>query len=329
MKRVLLLFGGNSSEHLVSCRSAKCILENIDTSKYRIDSVGISKENEWFLFSDDLQYLEDGTWLRVSKNRPILNPVFFIHQYDVIFPIIHGTNGEDGKLQGFLDLFHIPYVGCQTLSSALGMDKAIAKQIFTYHKIPQVPYISVNKDYDILKIEEQIDYPMIVKPSNGGSSIGISKVESRKDLKKALKLAFHYDQEAIVESFMHVRELECAILEENGEIKASTVGEVLSANEFYDYEAKYENKESQTVIPTSLPNEVIEQIREYAKSAFQAIHGSGLARVDFFYDEKNKQIYLNEINTLPGFNTISMYPKLWMHEGICYSELLTILIENV
>lgn len=328
MKRILLLFGGNSSEHLVSCRSAKCILENIDTTKYRIDSVGISKENEWFLFSDDLKHLENGTWLEVSKNRPVMNPIFFIHQYDVVFPIIHGTNGEDGKLQGFLDLFGITYVGCKTLSSALGMDKAMSKKVFAYHQIPQVPFYTVKKDYDLFEIEEHLDYPMIVKPSNGGSSIGISKAETRSELKKALKIAFHYDREVVIESYIHAHELECAVLEEKGQIKVSEVGEILPANEFYDYDAKYDNVESKTVIPTSLPERITDQIKEYAKTVFQAIHGSGLSRVDFFYDEEKNQIYLNEINTLPGFNTISMYPKLWVHEGLSIKDLLTVLIEN-
>lgn len=327
MKKVLLLFGGNSTEHLISCRSAKCILEHIDKTKYIMDAVGITKENDWYLFDHDYKHLEDGTWETVSKNRPIMNPIFFIHQYDVIFPITHGNNGEDGKLQGFLDLFEIPYVGCKTLASAIGMDKGIMKELASYHNIPQVPFLIVNRKTDIETIEQKIPYPVIVKPSNGGSSIGISKASNRKELEKAISYALSFDESVVVEKFIHARELECGVLEYNG-ILTSNVGEILSANEFYDYEAKYENQESKVEIPAQINEKIKTRICEYAKQVFQIIHGKGYARVDFFYSEKENQIYFNEINTIPGFNTISMYPMLWEKEGISYEQLITALIEQ-
>lgn len=326
MKKVLLLFGGNSEEHLISCRSAKCILENIDKTKYFIDAVGITKENDWYLFDHDFRYLENGTWLEVSKNRPILNPIFLIHQYDVIFPITHGVNGEDGKLQGFLDLFQVPYVGCKTLASAIGMDKSLTKELMTYHHIPQVPYLRVTKETSIEEIENNISYPMIVKPSNGGSSIGIKKAKNQSELKEAIKEALCYDQNLVIEKFIEGIELECGILEENG-IQVSTVGQILSANEFYDYNAKYENAHSKVQIPANIDETIKTQIQNYAKKIFSILRGSGYARVDFFLDKEN-QIYFNEINTIPGFNTISMYPMLFQNQGISYSELLSILIEN-
>lgn len=327
MKKVLLLFGGNSTEHLISCRSAKCILEHIDKKKYIVDAVGITKENDWYLFDHDYEHLENGTWESVSKNRPIMNPIFLIHQYDVIFPITHGNNGEDGKLQGFLDLFQIPYVGCKTLASALGMDKGVIKELATYHNIPQVPFIKVTKDTEIEKIEEKLSYPMIVKPSNGGSSIGIKKANNKKELEEAISYALSFDEHIVVEKFIVAKELECGVLEHNG-IHVSKVGEIKPANEFYDYEAKYENQESKVEIPATISEKVKKQIQEFAKKVFQMIHGNGYARVDFFYDEEHEQVYFNEINTIPGFNTISMYPMLFEKEGISYEQLLTILIEE-
>lgn len=326
MKKVLLLFGGNSYEHLISCRSAKCILKNIDKTKYIVDAVGITKENDWYLFDNDLNYLENGTWLEVSKNRPILNPIFLIHQYDVIFPITHGVNGEDGKLQGFLDLFQVPYVGCKTLASALGMDKSITKELMAYHNIPQVPYLKVTDKTTIEDIEKTLTYPMIVKPSNGGSSIGIEKANNQTELKEAIQRALSYDKTLVIEKFIEGIELECGILEHHG-IQVSNIGQILPANEFYDYNAKYENDNSKVQIPAQIEENIKTQIQNYAKKIFAILHGSGYARVDFFCD-KEKKIYFNEINTIPGFNTISMYPMLFEEEGISYSELLSILIEN-
>ena len=328
MKKVLLLFGGNSSEHKVSCLSAKSILENIDRKKFNIVSVAIDKENDWYIFHDDLSYLETGNWKEAKSIRIIPDIISFIKSFDVVFPIIHGTNGEDGKLQGLLDLFNIRYVGCQTLCSAIGMDKDISKIIFKNLDIPQVPSVTIKyPKVKVKDIEKQLSYPLIVKPANGGSSIGINKANNSKQLIEAIKIAKNYDKKIIAEKFIKARELECAIIE-NKKIIISRVGEIKSANEFYDYNAKYENDKSQVIIPANLEKEIEEKIQEYAKKAFIGINAKNISRIDFFYDEENNQIYLNEINTMPGFTTISMYPKLLIYSGINYKDIITILINN-
>lgn len=322
--KVLILFGGCSTEHEVSIKSAKSILENIDHKKFKTTAVGITKKNEWFIYEDKVNLL-DKNWnkRKVQKIGNILN---FIKQFDVVFPIIHGYGGEDGKLQGLLDLFNIKYVGAKTLASAVGMDKEFSKIIFSYLEIPQVPYITINKQYNINEIEKTITYPMIVKPANGGSSIGINKANNRKELVKAIKTAQKYDNKIIIEKFIKARELECAILEDR-ELVISDIGEIKPCNEFYDYKAKYEAN-SETVNSADIPEHISNKIKMYAKKAFIGINAKGLSRIDFFYDEENNQIYLNEINTIPGFTTISMYPSLMTSGNLSYQELITILINN-
>lgn len=305
MKKVLLIYGGTSSEHDVSRISAKSIINNIDTNKYILECVEITKNNKW-----------------LYNNEEIINIITFLKKFDVIFPITHGTNGEDGKLQGMLDLFDIKYVGSKWGSSYICMDKVRTKEILNYHKIPQVPFEIYEKGKNIT-----IPFPVIIKPANGGSSIGIQVANNKKELKKAIKLAYKYDKKIIVEKFIEVQELECAILEDK-ELIISEVGEIISANNFYDYQAKYENKESKTLIPADIDINTSNKIKEYAKEIFKILDLKGLARIDFFYDKIYKKIYLNEINTLPGFTEISMFPKLIMNKGITYKEILTKLIEN-
>lgn len=328
MKKVLVLFGGNSEEYKISCLSAKSILENINKKKFKVASVGISKKNEWFIFNDVLNYLEKGDWTKAKNIEKIENIIAFIKTFDVVFPITHGKNGEDGCLQGMFDLFNIKYVGCKTLSSAIGMDKVVSKILFNYLKIPQVPFITINyPNFKISNIEKKLNYPLIVKPANGGSSIGISKANNKKELVKAIKLASSYDHKIVIEQFIKARELECSVIE-NKKIYVSTIGEIKPAHEFYDYASKYENISSKIIIPADLPKDIINQIKEYAVKAFVEIGGKGMARIDFLYDEENKQIYLNEINTIPGFTTISMYPQLLVFDGISYQDIITILIKN-
>lgn len=324
MKKVLILFGGNSFEHKVSCMSAKSILNNIDNTKYDVTPVAIDKNNKWYIYKGDIANIEK--W----HNEYIIeieNIVEFIKQFDIVFPVLHGANGEDGRLQGMLDLFNIKYVGCKTLPSAVCMDKIFSKYIFNYLNIPQIPFTEVTNDISINDIISEINFPMIVKPANGGSSIGINKVNNKKELKKAIKEAYKYDNKVLVEKYVIARELECAVLVDKN-IKVSNVGEIKAANEFYDYNAKYENNKSYTIIPADLPDSVVTQIQEYAKKAFIGTNASSLSRVDFFYDEINNEIYLNEINTMPGFTEISMYPQLFINEGYTYKELINILIEN-
>jgi len=321
---VLILFGGCSPEHEVSVKSAKAILENIDYRKFKTTAAGITKKGEWLIYEDNINLL-DKHWHK-RKVQKIQNVLEFIKKFDVVFPIIHGHGGEDGKLQGLLDLLNIKYVGSKTLASALGMDKEFSKIIFSHLEIPQVPYIILNKKYDVDEIESDLTYPMIIKPANGGSSIGINKANNRKELIKAIKIAKKYDTKIIIEKFIKARELECSILE-NGDIIVSNIGEVKSCNEFYDYKAKYELN-SETINKANIPEQISNEIKMYAKKAFIGINAKGLSRIDFFYDEENNKIYLNEVNTLPGFTTISMYPALITSDNFSYKELITTLINN-
>lgn len=327
IKKVLILFGGNSSEHYISCKSCVSVLKNIDRKRYDIEVAGISKNNIWYKFSDDLFYLEEGSW-KDSNILEIDNIINYLRKFDVVFPVMHGTNAEDGRMQGFLDLFDIKYVGCKTLSSALLMDKVITKLILKSLDIPSVPFKVIKDNYEICDLIENIKFPMIVKPSNGGSSIGISKVNNKKELIKAIKLAKKYDDKLLVEKFINARELEVAVLKDNKNIICSNPGEIKSANEFYDYDAKYDNKDSYTLIPNDLPEDILKKIKEYSLRLFKSLDCFGLSRIDFFYDEENNALYLNEANTMPGFTTISMYPKLIESIGIEYKDLISILIDN-
>lgn len=325
MKKVLLLCGGNSTEHNISLISAKSILENIDYNLFNVTTAVIDYDNCWYEYSDDYTSLLE--WKSMDV-KVIDNIIDYLYSFDVVFPITHGNNGEDGKLQGMFDLFGINYVGSKTLSSAVCMDKDFSKMIFSYLNIPQVPFITICDSKIKLKdIVHKLGFPVIVKPANGGSSIGISRANNKKELKAAINEAFKYDKKIVIEKFIKARELECAILEDKN-YYISEVGEIKSANDFYDYEAKYEKEESYTIIPAQLEKDVSKKIKEYAKKAFIGINACGLSRIDFFYDEEDNQIYLNEINTLPGFTSISMYPKLFTHEGISYQDLITRLINN-
>lgn len=324
MKKVLILFGGNSFEHEISCKSAKSILENIDYDSYLVTSVGISKDNKWYIYNGEIDNILE--WEQQNKAE-INNIIEFIKTFDVVFPVLHGSNGEDGRLQGMLDLFNIKYIGCKTLCSSVGMDKIFSKYVFNALNIPQVTFIEVTNNANTNYIVENLGLPLIVKPANGGSSIGISKVNTKKELKSAIKEAKKYDSKVLVEKFIKARELECAVLVDK-KIKVSDVGEIKSANEFYDYDAKYKNTKSYTIIPTDINKNIKRKIQEYTKKAFIGINASSLSRIDFLYDEENNQIYLNEINTMPGFTTISMYPQLFITEGYTYKQLISILIEN-
>lgn len=326
MKKILILFGGNSTEHYISCKSAKCILENINRKIFDVTSVGINLDNDWYIYNDDINYLETGDWIDKNVSK-IDNIIEFLKRFDVVFPIIHGTNGEDGRLQGMLDLFNIKYVGCKTTSSAIGMDKGFSKYIFEKLNIPQVKYLIFNNNVNIKKILKTLKFPMIVKPANGGSSIGISKANNKNELNKAIIEAKKYDTKIIIEEFIKAKELEIAILQDK-DLIISEPGEILSGNEWYDYDAKYYNDNSKTIIPNDIPKNIVKQIKEYAKKAFLGIEANGLARIDFFYKQDTDEIFINEINTLPGFTTISMYPKLIANEKITYQKLITKLIEN-
>lgn len=326
MKKVLILFGGNSYEHEVSCKSVKSIILNIDRELFDFEVVGISFDNEWFKFNDDLAYLENGNWLDANVVK-IDNIIDYIKRFDVVFPITHGNDGEDGKLQGFLELFGAKFVGSDTCSSALCMDKALSKVLFDGAHIPQVDYMIIDGEYNIKDIVNKLGFPMIVKPSRCGSSIGISKANNKRELSRAIKEALSYDSKVVVEKFIVARELECAILGSDSLI-CSSLGEINSSNEFYDYDAKYVNNKSYTTIPDDLNDIIVDKIKSIAIRAFRLIGCKDYARIDFFYDEVSGNVYLNEINTIPGFTDISMYPKLIENENISYSELISMLINN-
>lgn len=327
MKKVLIIFGGKSTEHYISCKSCKSIIENIDDKLFDYSVIGIDLNGDWYTFDDDLSYLKNGNWKETNINK-IDNIVEYLKEFDVVFPIIHGNNGEDGKLQGMLDLFNIKYVGCNTIASAICMDKGISKLLFDSLNLKQIPYIIINNDYNVNEIIKKLDFPLIVKPANGGSSIGINKAVNKEELIEAIKEARKYDNKVIVEKFIKTRELECAVLEKENKLICSVPGEIVSANEFYDYDAKYLNNKSYTTIADDLKEEVISKIKEYSSKIFINLGLKDYARIDYFYDEENGEIYINEVNTIPGFTSISMFPKLMEYEGIKYKDLITVLIDN-
>ena len=323
MKKVLLLFGGNSLEHEVSCNSAKSILKNYDKTKFIFIPVFIDKNNNWFIYTGDIDSI---TNIDKSNLIQIDNIIEYLKKYDLVFSIIHGFGGEDGKLQGMLDLFNIKYVGSNSLVSAIGMDKEISKILFTYLGIPVTPYMVVENLKNIQEIERFFNYPIIIKPCNGGSSIGLSKANNRKELKEGIIKALKYDNKVLIEKYIKGRELECAVLEHK-KLIISDIGEILKDTELYDYESKYVKK-IDTTIPTDIPKNIKRQIQDYSKKVFEFLKCKDLARIDFFYDEESNKIYLNEINTLPGFTEISMYPKLIMNKKISYKDLITYLIQK-
>lgn len=343
-KTVAVVFGGQSSEHEVSCVSATTIIKNINTEKYEVVMIGITKDGRW-LQVKDVADIESGAW-RESKVTAIISPdsaeqsILYIEgntltqkKIDVVFPALHGLYGEDGTIQGIFELAKIPYVGCGVLASAVSMDKLYTKIIVDTLHIRQAAYVPVLKrdledmENVLSKVEAKLSYPVFVKPSNAGSSQGVSKAHDRQELKKALELAVQHDRKILVEETIIGREIECAVLG-GKEVKASGVGEILAAADFYDYEAKYNNPESRTIISPELPEGVEEKIREAAKSIFIAVDGAGLSRVDFFVEKDTNEVVFNEINTLPGFTSISMYPMLWAAAGIDTKKLVDTLIET-
>lgn len=342
-KTVAVVFGGCSSEHEISCISAATIIKNLDSTRYKAVLIGITKEGRW-LWVDSLEQLEQDTW-RESGTAAILSPDagrkgILIEQggsytfvpVDVVFPALHGLYGEDGTIQGLLELAQLPYVGCGVLASAVSMDKWYTKIIVDTLGIRQACYVPVpagaltDMEAVAAQVEESLSYPVFVKPSNAGSSCGVSKAQNREELAEALLLAAEYDRKLLVEETIVGRELECAILG-GAAPEASGVGEILAAAEFYDYEAKYHNEDSRTVISPELPAGIEAEIRRDAVRIFQAVDGFGLARVDFFLEAKTGEVVFNELNTLPGFTNISMYQALWAAEGLEKPALISRLIE--
>ena len=327
MIKLGIIHGGVSTEHEVSEMSSKSIMENLNKEKYDIYDIYINKYGKWFERKD-------------GKEEEIYNLIWYLKELDVVFPVLHGLWGEDGTIQGMLEMLQVPYVGCGVLASSVGMDKVYAKIIFDKAGINQTPYVYVYKkkdgyiiinenfdeeEFKLEKITSKLKFPMFVKPSNSGSSVGVKKVESADELKEAIEYAGRYDCKILVEQGVIGREFECAILGEE-EVIASTIGEIASAEEYYSFDAKYNIPESKTIIPAKIDENIINEVRRIAIKAFKAIDGKGLSRVDFFVENETNKIFINEINTMPGFTKISMYPKLFEAVGVPYSELLDRLI---
>ena len=328
MKKLGIIYGGVSTENEVSEMSAKSVIENLNKEKYEIHEIYISKYGKWYE-------------VKGNKKEEIYNLIWYLKDLDIVFPVLHGIGGEDGTIQGLFEMLQIPYVGCGVLASSVGMDKVYSKIIFEKAGIPQTKYVYVKKEnnsykivnenfdeeeFKIEKITKKLKFPMFVKPSNSGSSVGVKKATNVEELKLAIENAGQFDKKILIEQAIEGKEVEFAILQDGNEVIASTVGEIMSAEEFYSFDAKYNMPESKTIIPANIKKEQIEEIRKIAVKAFKAIDGKGLSRVDFFIEKDTNKIYINEINTMPGFTKISMYPKLFESVGIPYSELLDRLI---
>lgn len=341
-----VIFGGVSSEHEVSRMSVTSILENLSNERYEVHMVGITKEGRWLLYTGPVEDILSGAWEQGPVTPAFLSPDPSVHglvalrdgkaetiHVDVIFPALHGKNGEDGTIQGLFQLSGIPYVGCDTESSAICMDKAVTHSLLSSADIEQAHYLWFYADrFDAApdtiknKIQARLDFPVFVKPSSAGSSVGVSKVERFEDLDQAIRKAAREDKKVVVEEGITGQEVEVAVLG-NRDCDASLVGEIGASAQFYDYDDKYINGTSQLYIPARIPQDVSEKIRQTAVRAYRLLGCSGLARVDFFVTAGDNRVILNEINTLPGFTSISMYPKLWMAMGLSYGELLDKLIE--
>lgn len=307
MEKLGIIYGGNSYEHDVSVKSKNSFIKNVN-KKYEISEIYIDKKNNWY-----------------ENNKKIDNIIEYLKKFDIIFPLIHGNIGEDGKLQGLFETFNIKYTGSNTISSALAMDKGFCKIILDKYNIKQVPYIIVDKKSKIKEIIEKFKYPVIIKPANGGSSIGINIAHNTKELIKGLNNAFQYDKKVIIEKYITARELEIGVINNNGLI-TSSIGEIKSDG-FYDYESKYVKK-TEIIINPNLKKETALKIKEIARNIFKILECNDYARCDFLYDEINNDLYFNEINTIPGFTEISMFPKLFIDSGYTYGEIIDIIIKS-
>ncbi|WP_213996061.1 D-alanine--D-alanine ligase family protein [Tepidanaerobacter syntrophicus] len=343
--KVGIIFGGQSSEYEVSLMSCASVIKVMDKSKYEIMPIGINKHGNWKLFLGSIEKIENDTW--ESEAIPVLlapdpkyncaieinNGIEKRHYFDVAFPVLHGPRGEDGTVQSIFELMNVPYVSCGVASSAICMDKVFSKKILAQSNLPIVDYKVFYKNElkgkisDIIsEIENSIGYPCFVKPANLGSSVGISKVSKRDELSDALFAAAKYDTKILVEKSVDAREIECAVLG-NSDPKASLPGEILPSREFYDYNAKYlDGDKSKLLLPAPLSSDLTTQVQELAIKAFKALDCSGMARVDFLMDKRTEKIYINELNTIPGFTKISMYPKMWETSGLSYKKLIDELI---
>ncbi len=336
--KVCVLFGGVSSEHSVSEISASAVLENIDREKYEVFPVGITDDGQWLFYDGDIDSIRNHAWENGNTTPAILSPdatekalIKFTDKdaqkikIDVVYPVLHGKNGEDGTIQGLCTLAGIPYVGSGIMGSAACMDKCIAKILFQKAGIPQADWVEIKLDekidYDL--IEEKLGYPCFIKPSSAGSSMGVTKATNRTELAEGIKLALQHDYKVLIEEAIDAREVECGVMGNLQPETADVLGEIMPAKEFYDFEAKYEDASSKIIIPANVDDSIAKQIKDYAIRAYKICECRGHSRVDFFIDRRDGRIVLNEINTIPGFTPISMYPKVWEHSGIPMKELIS------
>ena len=349
-QRVGVVFGGRNSEHEVSLKSARSVMEELDKDKYEVVPIGVDKDGRWLWGGDPLLALEHQADPRLLTRAPepgvvrtatdlvatagrLPGEAAPVGRLDVIVPVLHGMYGEDGALQGMLELVDIPYVGCNVLAAAVGMDKGVMKAAFAAAGLPQTPYVLLRRsewDRDpervLAHVEATLRYPLFTKPANAGSSVGVSKCRDRDELRAGLDLAAEHDRRLLVEQGVNPREIEVAVLG-NEYVEASIPGEIVPANDWYDYADKYLEGRTRYLIPAPIDDALADRIRGIAIDAFRAIDGAGLARVDFLLDRETEAVYLNEINTFPGFTAGSMYPKLWEATGLPYNRLLDRLIE--
>jgi len=341
--KVGLVYGGKSGEHEVSLSTAFAVMKEFDYSKYEIKPFYITKQGQWITGPSMTEPPASGEQLRFEASEATnkgtthaalfsifsaLDGVTHEQQVDIMFPLLHGTFGEDGTIQGLFEMANIPYVGTGVLASSVGMDKVFMKKAFADANLPQCVFRYFTKaqwlkdqSFFLMECEIALGYPCFVKPANLGSSVGVSKANNREELIKAIDYAFRFDRKVIIEEFIDAREVEVSVLG-NDEPKASIVGEIISSNDFYDYKAKYIDGKSTMAIPANVDEAKMNELREMAITAFKAIDGTGLSRADFFLERKSGKIYINELNTLPGFTPFSMYPLLWRESGLNYQQLL-------
>jgi D-alanine-D-alanine ligase len=333
-KKVAVLFGGQSTEHEVSRVSAASVLRNIDAAKYDVYPIGITKDGKWLEYTGSVDKIESGEWEKDEFYKtPEGQKFLFNKEVDVVFPVLHGLYGEDGTIQGLCKLLNLPCVGPGVMSSAVCMDKVYTKYLLERFGVKQAEYVVVhaheykeNNKHIIDEIEKKLTYPIFIKPSNSGSSVGITKAHNTDELTAGLTEALKYDRKILVERGINAREVEVAVLG-NDYPKAAVPGEIIPAKEFYDYEAKYQSEASKLLIPAASSDEKLEQIKTEAIRVYKILDCAGMARVDFLVDKDTEEVYLNEVNTIPGFTKISMYPKMWQASGKPYSNLIDELIE--
>ena len=374
MQKVCVIFGGASSEHEVSLRSATCVIENINPKKYQIAMVGITKQGGWYHYTGPIDLISTGEW----EKSPFIEPCLIspdpreggiillegelfpsekvrreiigkndfeevqaikkvsglrVLPVDVVFPVLHGKNGEDGTIQGLLDMAEIPYVGCGVLSSAACMDKEVMHVMLENAGVPKTKLVAVRRDdmKDFVQLteylEKEIEYPMFIKPANAGSSVGISKVKTQQELLPAFELAFQHDYKVVVEKMIYGREIECAVYGTSNPVASRALGEIIPKRDFYDYDGKYLDDSVELIAPANVDKDQAKAIRETALKAYDVMHCAGLSRIDFFLKEDGSHI-LNEINTLPGFTSISMFPRLFNLDGLTITQLVDKLIES-